>query len=400
MVSPYTSPAPPSGCCDTLERPGCRMPIVSCFGSGSSQEDVEAAGNCDACEASFTAAQQDMSSMLEGVTDIASSRATAAMASQPDLWESASEAAPNAASADDAQPAVTMRCGVFDDGPAEMPAPASVTPEPKPRRRKAPATAGRSSGAASPTQARSRSPPPGFAAPSKKVQDLITKTNDVFSKHRETYSDESMWANKIRKRTLDAATKSLSTLASQLLLCNHPEAGDLSTSVANWCDAAERRHQSLASVRSGPLEYVEEIGVEKLEPLRQLAVPMLSNIILHVAGECLKLLEKARSRHDTCKIFRAWFGGDMTFMALALALPLAVRRYQFRRMERRRMRPPSSSDWPAAPARTRSTLGFFTWRRRGSTEPELEWVSRLPTCQQAWHPICRVSSWRSGMTKS
>ena len=255
---------------------------------------MEAAGNCDACEENFAAAQSAFASVLDGVTDITASRAAASMAEQPEMWESASEAPAHSSGASDSATVATMRFGLFDEAPEAGDTPAPTDAKNKRRKGAGKGPTPTLSSAPSPrTTPRSRSPPNAHPAPNKKVQDLIAKTNDVFTKHQETYSDESMWASKIRKRNVDAATKALSTLASQLLVCNHPDASELSTIVANWCDGAEKWHQCLSSLRASPLDYVDEVDVEKLVPLRMMSAPMLSNIILHVAAECLKLLDKA-----------------------------------------------------------------------------------------------------------
>ena len=53
--------------------------------------------------------------------------------------------------------------------------------------------------------------------------------------------------------------------------------------------------QALQAVRSRPLEFAGTAADEMvvhMETLKTMQVPMLSNIILYVAGECLKLLDK------------------------------------------------------------------------------------------------------------
>ena len=132
------------------------------------------------------------------------------------------------------------------------------------------------------------------AAPTKKVTELMQKAQDTFQKHQDTFTDLGIWGNKIRKRTLDQTVKTLSGLSSQLLAANHEPATDLSCAISSWCDSAEARHSCLTNIRAAPFSYLVEPCVELLEPVQMLSIPMLSNVILFVAAECLKLLDKER----------------------------------------------------------------------------------------------------------
>ena len=55
-----------------------------------------------------------------------------------------------------------------------------------------------------------------------------------------------------------------------------------------------QRHACLSKLRSNSLNYVsDDCAAEHLNIMKDMSVPMLSNLVLYVGGECLKLMDKA-----------------------------------------------------------------------------------------------------------
>ncbi|CAE7941428.1 unnamed protein product [Symbiodinium necroappetens] len=248
--------------------------------------------------------------MLRGVTDMATSRARASKYGQVDDVTDVQSDAPTAAEESSQAGAARMQFGIFDSKPSSASAADNKGPKTKkPRASKMPAFPLPSNAAPrEPSPSRSINERPGFCAQplgfravdtaagkgNKKAKELITKATEALAKHKDTFSDSNVWTNRTRRRILEAAIKSLSNLANQLLALNTDAADSLSRDITEWADRAEVRFDSLARVRSMTLDYaeIESVAEEHLQPLRELGVAMLSNVILFVAGECLKHMEK------------------------------------------------------------------------------------------------------------
>ena len=278
------------------------------------QEDEDMRGNSKLCEQTFAQAVDGHRAMLRGVTDIETSRRRAAMHDQP---EDVMEVESQAACVDDGMDAKAgMQFGIFDARPGSSSVPDKGLPKAK-RTRLSAKPAGSSASnpvprtplaeserpkSINPAAANSHRPTESLQVPklSKKAQDTVKKATDAFAKHKETFADSNIWTNRTRRRILEAAIKSLSGLANQLLALNSDNAESLSREITEWADRAEVRFDALARVRSMTLDYVEAdvVPEESLQPLRELGVAMLSNVILFVAGECLKAMDKARSAGD------------------------------------------------------------------------------------------------------
>ena len=217
---------------------------------------------------------------------------------------------PSQSPADEEPSSSRMRFDLFDastaaDGLAPRTRGAKHTIAPKGAGNPAPK---RSRNSAAPSQVEeSQSHDPKGGAPAsggapvlvqnKKVIETMREARELFSKHSDTFADAAIWNNKTRKRTLDAATKALSTHAGSLLATNDEEAALLSQEITAWCDKVELRFDALSGVRSSPLDFVGDVTgdglAQKLETLQNMSVPILSTVILSVAGDCLKLLDKA-----------------------------------------------------------------------------------------------------------
>ncbi|CAE7843149.1 unnamed protein product [Symbiodinium necroappetens] len=285
-------------------------------GTKKQQEDEDLRGNRKVCEQTFAQSLDGHRAMLRGVTDVGTSRARAMRYGQMDDEDDVQSEAPTA---DDGSQcgAGGMQFGVFDSNPASSSA-ADKPKLKKPRTNKTPP--GHSNHPRQLSPPRSEPPlqgslpapfrptdPPVNPRGSKKAKELMSKATEALTKHKETFSDSSIWTNRTRRRVLEAAIKSLSNLANQLLTLNNDAAEGLSREITEWADQAEIRFDSLARVRSATLDYAEIEGVaeEHLQPLRELGVAMLSNVILFVAGECLKHMEKdGKDAEGTAGFFR------------------------------------------------------------------------------------------------
>ena len=294
----------------------------ACPGHWHAQEDLDINGDADACDSQFMAARAAFSSMVEGVTDIETSRAMAISNAEPDA-ETVSESGgtPTCAAADEAGDKLQAKMS-FDVFDAQPSAPTNLIPEPKPKRQKAnpKRTPQMRAAPASPSSVASNAQGllgDAMASPhtkpqdemrsvnpakemqmiphdgaNKKTNELMKRAREAFEKHQDAFADAKIWGNKMKRRPLESAIKSLNGMASSLLACNHPPADDLSVAITSWCDNAEVRFDALAKVRSSPLEFLDACETA-LEPLKALDPPMISNVILFVAGECLKGLDKA-----------------------------------------------------------------------------------------------------------
>ena len=268
-------------------------------------------GSSKMCEQTFAQAVDGHRAMLRGVTDIETSRSRALQYGQPEELVDTQSEAPS--EQDGAGSSHGMRFGIFDSTPGASSGSEAKAPKSKKQRfSAAKALPGQPNASTTRTSSPARSvrneqrqqQQPGqtlrvpeiAARGSKKAQELIKKAGDSLAKHKEAFTDSNIWTNRTRRRILEGAIKALSGLANQLLALNTEPAEELSREITEWSDRAEIRFDALAKVRSHALDYaeIEAVPAESLQPLRELGVAMLSNVILYVGAECLKQMEKDR----------------------------------------------------------------------------------------------------------
>ena len=272
------------------------------------QEDSEVAGDLEGCEKVYEQASSSMQSLADQVCSIEAVRENLALkAGESDAGESLLQALPPPGEPQN----LRMRFGLFDMPAETDQAASSVNPGARPggRAKQVHKLASQSMNPLGSTKRprRSGSPDatpmssidlpgnPAGASQTKKTLEIMRKARETLQKQDAALSDNAMWGSKIRKRVVDAAVKALSNHAATLLATNDHEAAMLSSQINEWCDKAEIRFQALQAVRSRPLEFAGTAADEMvvhMETLKTMQVPMLSNIILYVAGECLKLLDK------------------------------------------------------------------------------------------------------------
>ncbi|CAE7824581.1 unnamed protein product, partial [Symbiodinium sp. CCMP2456] len=271
------------------------------------EEDTGIMGDLEAWEEVYEQASGSMQSLADQVGSIDNVRQRLALkADDSDAADSLIEALPAPSESKE----LRMRFGLFDGPGSDQGQPPAINPKgsgrSKPVKNLAPTSSNPAEGSKRQRKAlgadgNTRPPPADSSAPAPgpnkttKTLELMRKAREVLQKQDVAFSDNSIWGSKLRKRALDAAVKSLSSQAALLLATNDTDAINLSTQLNEWCDHAEIRFEALQAVRNKPLEVAgaasEEMAVH-METLKNMQVPMLSNIILHVAGECLKSLDK------------------------------------------------------------------------------------------------------------
>ncbi|CAE7467270.1 unnamed protein product, partial [Symbiodinium microadriaticum] len=278
-----------------------RVNIGMRSGTTKRQEDNEIMGDLEACENVYEQASSSMERLADQVCNIDTVRQTLALkADDSDAADSLIQALP--APSDSKE--LRMRFGLFD-APDNDQGQAALSGSKGSGRGKPPSkhpTTSRDSAGSAKRQRTDGVPPPadGGALPSapnqtRKTLETMRKAREALQKQDVTFADTSIWGSKLRRRALDAAVKSLSTHAATLLATNDTDAVMLSTQISEWCSKAETRFEALQAARTKPLEVAgtasEEMTVH-MDTLKNMQVPMLSNIILHIAGECLKSADK------------------------------------------------------------------------------------------------------------
>lgn len=135
---------------------------------------------------------------------------------------------------------------------------------------------------------------PGEAEPEipKKHNDLLEKAQGALNKYEESLSDYNLWANKVKKRPVQTAVKSLRSYMDQLSSVNHPRATELTDRITDFSEGLEPKFEMFADLRGQPLKFAGDMPEEMLEMISKFPYSLVSSLILFVAQECLKELDK------------------------------------------------------------------------------------------------------------
>ena len=126
---------------------------------------------------------------------------------------------------------------------------------------------------------------------------MVRKAEDHLHKNEAAMSAEEIWGTKMRKRTLTAGVTAMNSASSALApYFDDPAVEALAGKLNCFCDAAEKRFDLLALLRQNPFSVVDEkkLTDEQHEILLDMSIPMLSNLILFVAGEAMKMVCQER----------------------------------------------------------------------------------------------------------
>lgn len=141
---------------------------------------------------------------------------------------------------------------------------------------------------------------------SKKQQDTVRKAETYLQKQAEALSDALLWSSNIRRRTLDAALKGMGKQTGELLAMGKPEASALVEKINLWCNAVEPRFELFQKLRAEPLSFVTPpVADEYMLRLKGMPTKLLSQVLIHIAGECLKGIDGEYADEAAARFFQA-----------------------------------------------------------------------------------------------
>lgn len=130
----------------------------------------------------------------------------------------------------------------------------------------------------------------------KKQAEAIKKAEDLLGKANANFTSEVIWNNKLRRRLLDAAIKSLTQVQNQLLnfVDECEDAKILVDNINDFCDSATARFDALSTLRASPFFYLEPANLDDamFEVFLAMSVPLLGNLVQHIGAEALKCIDQ------------------------------------------------------------------------------------------------------------
>lgn len=129
----------------------------------------------------------------------------------------------------------------------------------------------------------------------KKESESLMKAYDAFAKMKGALSPDQIWNSKLRKRQIDAGVKTMNGHVSSLvtILDKSSEASELTSLINKWTDDVVKQFTLLQAIRSSPFSVVDtKLEAGDMELLLSLSMPLLNNLIMHVAGEAARGLDQ------------------------------------------------------------------------------------------------------------
>lgn len=125
----------------------------------------------------------------------------------------------------------------------------------------------------------------------KKKADALQRASDAWQKITPVWSTQRIWRDKLRKRAMEAAVKSLDGAASNLLpyvdTCS--DAATLREKISQYTTDLVPRFELLAKLRQNPFLLVDTpAGEHDFEILVNMSTAMLTNLLLFVSSEAVK----------------------------------------------------------------------------------------------------------------
>ena len=144
----------------------------------------------------------------------------------------------------------------------------------------------------------------GGKSEKKKGATELQKGMDLLRDLKNKYSDANLWNNRPKKRVLDNAIKSLGETANKLLTTGEEGSMDCSQQLNDFCLQLESKQELFSAIAKSPKDYVTRAMDEaSQEVLLRTDTTVLTNIIIYVATECLRLVDTETTLEEGSKLF-------------------------------------------------------------------------------------------------